>query len=401
MVQVPSHVVCFFPLLSDHQETFSLWSGFIIASGFDGAYGQMSPAFCVCVTDEQQCCEPHGSQQHLTGSERIRKTHQLHPRAAEHDVSRSDFYPSTRFTLTVHPAAQELLILQSLNITTELACSAQHKHISGFLFSNTRTRITHPFMRSFWCVFYSHSSSWWSRVQTQPVISDMRVCQMWEILTLFTKPQCLGCVQLSAPSRSQLASDTMFITTVIKNMHTKLRFSEGNTNRPWLAVHHIEILMFCKYHFMLTDLYVTLANGSWWIAPLSLCAGIQVELEVIWGQSSIIPIIQETQKLNFCCNSDHFFPNRAIVVGEATVKFIHAVLPVSLTWGDLYCSRKWQINRNNTLEAEHLIRILNHFPTMYFLSFLENTPWFACVVSFEACSNKNASQCSFIFCFNI
>lgn len=130
MVQVPSHVVCFFPLLSDHQETFSLWSGFIIASGFDGAYGQMSPAFCVCVTDEQQCCEPHGSQQHLTGSERIRKTHQLHPRAAEHDVSRSDFYPSTRFTLTVHPGAEELLILQPLNITTELACSAQYKHIS-------------------------------------------------------------------------------------------------------------------------------------------------------------------------------------------------------------------------------------------------------------------------------
>lgn len=155
MVQVPSHVVCFFPLLSDHQETFSLWSGFIIASGFDGAYGQMSPAFCVCVTDEQQCCEPHGSQQHLTGSERIRKTHQLHPRAAEHDVSRSDFYPSTCFTLTVHPGAEELLILQPLNITTELACSAQHKHISGFLFSNTRTRITHPFMRSFWCIFYS------------------------------------------------------------------------------------------------------------------------------------------------------------------------------------------------------------------------------------------------------
>lgn len=38
---------------------------------------------------------------------------------------------------------------------------------------------------------------------------------------------------------------------------------------------------------------------------------------------------------------------------------------------------------------------------MYFLSFLENTPWFACVVSAEACSNKNASRCSFIFCFNI
>ncbi|GAA6109326.1 uncharacterized [Tachysurus ichikawai] len=35
--------------------------------------------------DEQQCCEPHGSQQHLNGSERIRKTHQFHPRAAEHD----------------------------------------------------------------------------------------------------------------------------------------------------------------------------------------------------------------------------------------------------------------------------------------------------------------------------
>lgn len=95
MIQVPSHVACFLfyfflspsPLLTDHQETFSLWSGFIIALGFDGAHGQMSPVFCVCLTDEQQCCEPHGSQQHLDGSERIRKTHQFHTRAAKHDVS--------------------------------------------------------------------------------------------------------------------------------------------------------------------------------------------------------------------------------------------------------------------------------------------------------------------------
>lgn len=50
------------------------------------------------------------------------------------------------------------------------------------------------------------------------------------------KPQRLGCVQLSAPSRSQLASDIMFITTVIKNVRTKLRFSEGSKNTPWLAI---------------------------------------------------------------------------------------------------------------------------------------------------------------------
>lgn len=73
-VSCSEHVAFSFSCRWIHQEAFSMWSGFIIAQALSG---RCVKCVCVCVTDEQQCCEPHGSQQQQQhrGRTRIRKGH--------------------------------------------------------------------------------------------------------------------------------------------------------------------------------------------------------------------------------------------------------------------------------------------------------------------------------------